>query len=51
MKFCDTNTISRACHFHNTRAGCTEMDSGGTPQRDKKKILIYKMATTCARKQ
>jgi len=51
MKFHDTNKISRACHFHNTRAGCTEMDSGGTPQTANKKFLIYKMTTTCARKQ
>jgi len=34
-----------------TWAGYTEMDSGGTPQRDNKKFLIYKMTTTCARKQ
>lgn len=36
---------------HVTRAGCIEMDSGGTPQRDNKKFMIYKMTTTYARKQ
>jgi hypothetical protein len=50
MKFGDTNTISRACHFH-IRAGCREMDSAATPQRDNEKFMVYKMTTICARKQ